>query len=201
MQNSSINNENKFYLMLCELHNPNIHGKTSDSDANIENHYLVFNRYNPQTGISFDNLTSYEEYDTDSEYDSDDEINDYGICKIDQDIKFLKEMYSQEANLNLINMESHPTIRNYTNIVTNSNYIKPEIGLYIILPTQESIAILKTFWIRIIQKKWKKVYKERQNIIKKRCNYNNLSFRELTGRWPDICFNLPSIKGMLSNLI
>jgi hypothetical protein len=47
------------------------------------------------------------------------------------------------------------TIRNFAKIICNKNYIKPEIAECIILPTGETIAILKTFWIRIIQKVYK----------------------------------------------
>lgn len=200
MQSPVIDNKNKLYLMICELHNPYIHGKTDDSDPNIENHYLVYNRYDPKTGISFSYLDEYQELDTDDEYDSEDEMDDVGLCKIQDEINFLREMYSNPSNLNYQNYNNHPTIRNYYNIVTKPSYIKLEIGEYIILPTHEAIAILKTFWIRIIQKKWKKVYNERKNIIKKRCNLYNLSIREKYGRWPKTCNYLPGLRGMLSDL-
>jgi hypothetical protein len=38
--------------------------------------------------------------------------------------------------------------------------IQPEIAECIILSGGEFVAILKTFWIRIIQRKWKKVFKK-----------------------------------------
>ena len=37
--------------------------------------------------------------------------------------------------------------------------LQPEIAECIILSGEETIAILKTFWIKIIQRKWKKVFK------------------------------------------
>jgi hypothetical protein len=110
-------------------------------------------------------------------------------------MKWLREHYSNPFD-NLYS-ENHPTIRNYHNIIKHPNYIKPEIGQYIILPTQEAIAILKTFWLRIIQKKWKKVFQERKNIIKKRCNLLNLSTRELRR---NLYTNVPGLRGMLSEL-
>jgi hypothetical protein len=200
MQNSGIDVKNKLYLMVCELHNPEIHGKTNDSDPNIENHYLVFNRYDPITGISFNDLDEYLEFDTDDEYETDDEMDNIGLSKIEEEINYLRNLYSSPSSINIQEFRNHPTIRNYYNIITRPNYIKPEIGEYIVLPTQEAIAILKTFWIRIIQKKWKKIYEERQNIIKKRCNLYNLSIKEIEGKWPKSCFNLPGLKGMLCSL-
>jgi hypothetical protein len=201
MQNDSRDvNNNKHYLMLCELHYPGRHGKTHDSDPNIETHYLVYDRFDPITWISFCHLDYYEDVDTDNEYDSDDDMEERELVNLNNEMTFLKEMYSNPANFNPQYFGTHPTIRNYHNIISKQNYIKPEIGEYIILPTQEAIAILKTFWLRIIQKKWRKVFQERKNVIRQRCNLSNLSIREIRGRWPESCFNLPGLRGMLSDL-
>jgi hypothetical protein len=201
--NRDIDNPKKYYLMLCELHLPSVHGKTVDSDPNIETHYLVYNRYDPITGISFCHLDDYQEYNTDDEYDTDDDYDDIVsghrmIYKINNDIEYLKNIYRN--NIRIQHYDNHPTIRNYYNIISKSDYIKPEIGEYIILPTQECIAILKTFWLRIIQKKWKKVFQERKEVIKQRNSLSNLSIREMRGRWPESCYNLPGLRGMLSLL-
>jgi hypothetical protein len=200
MQNVSRDVKNKHYLMLCELHYPGRHGKTDDSDPNIETHYLVYDRFDPITGISYCYLDDFEEIDTDDEYDSDDDMEERITVNINNEMMFLKEMYSNPANFNPHYFGTHPTIRNYHNIISNKNYIKPEIGEYIILPTQESVAILKTFWLRIIQKKWKKVFQERKNVIRQRCNFSNLSIREILGKWPESCFNLPGLRGLLSDI-
>lgn len=191
---------NQHYLMLCELHYPRKHGKTEDSDPNIETHYLVYDRFDSKTGISYSHLIEYEEYHTDYDYDTDseDEFNSNTFVKLNAEIKWLKEHYS--SLLNTLYSENHPTIRNYHNIIKHPNYIKPEIGQYIILPTQEAIAILKTFWLRIIQKKWKKVYQERKTIIKKRCKLLNLTTKEVSGNLINLYKNLPGLKGMLSGL-
>ncbi len=169
------------YLMLCELHHPEIHGKNGSSDPNIETHYLVFDRFDPITGISYSQFDEYDD-NSDREYnsDSDDDYDDNKLVTIYDEIEFLMEKnYALQSNVH-----NHPTIRNYHNIVLKSNYLKPEIGEYIILPTQEAVAILKTFWLRIIQKKWKKVFQERKNMIKQKCNY----------------INLPGLRGMLHNI-
>ena len=39
-----------------------------------------------------------------------------------------------------------------------------------------------------------------KNIIRQRCNFSNLSIREMRERWPKSCFNLPGLRGMLSEL-
>ena len=192
--------EKKYNLMLCELHKPEIHGKTYDSDTNIETYWLVYDRYKPISGLSYRHSVNYEDNDSLVEHDTEQDMVDYELGDLNNDIKFLKEKYLKYANFGATTFGNHPTIRNYYNIILNPNYIKAEIGEYIILPTDEAIAILKTFWIRIIQKKWKKVFKERKNIISQRCHVSNLSIREMTGRWNQSCFKFPGLRGMLSEL-
>jgi hypothetical protein len=188
-------NENKWYLMLCEIHFPTIHGKTFNSDPNIETHYLVYDIYDPITKSSLQNPEIHE-------YDSDDSDGN-SLSDMDNDIISLKRKYlilSRYFNNHSRPDDKHPTIRNYYNIISKSNYIKAEIGKYIILPTQETIAILKTFWIKIIQKKWKKVFEQRQKMIQERCKIQNLKFRQTTGYWPEYCNKLPRLRGMLKQL-
>ena len=188
MQTSS---NNKWYLMICELHNPVIHGKTNTSDPHIETHYIVYNKFDPSTKFSLD-------YIEEDDYDHDDYDQDF--TTIYDEINFLKDIYANPSNYINSYSTNHPTIRNYHAIVSSPNYIKPEIGEYIILPTQEAVAILKTFWLRIIQKKWKNVFKERKYIMKMRCNFSNLKIREICKTFPKSCLHLPGLKGMLSDL-
>ena len=180
----------KYNLMLCELHHPSIHGKDANSDSNIETHYLVYNRYDGISGLPFD---LDDEPDDNSVFVDDDIYND-----IYDDIAFLNNIY----NARLVRRQlQHPTIRNYKNIASKPNYIKPEIGQYIILPTQEAIAILKTFWLRIIQKKWKKIYQERKRIINTRQYPSSLYHRQIYGKWPEDCDYLPSLNGLFYSVL
>ena len=91
-------------------------------------------------------------------------------------------------------------IRNYKNIVNRQHYIKPEIAQCIYLPSNECIAILKTFWIRLIQRKWKNILSERRKILEKRGNIIAIVYREIYGAWPNACLHYPTLNGMLSNL-
>ena len=77
---------------------------------------------------------------------------------------------------------------------------KIEIAECIYLPSKHCVSILKTIWLRLIQRRWKKIINERKLIIKKRCNPNSIKYREIHGIWPDNCFIYPILKGMLSNL-
>ena len=75
------------------------------------------------------------------------------FSKIKKDIKFIKvdQIIMNEPSF-------HPYIRNYNHI--NKNILKIQIAEKITLNTGECIAILKTFWIKIIQRTWKKVFRK-----------------------------------------
>jgi len=187
---------NKNNLIICELHHPVIHGKTDESNYDIESHYLVYDRFDGKTGISLSCIDDNEDYDTDEEYDMDNDENEENrIGRIDDAIHFLRKHYKNFVRK--INFyEKHPTIRNYHNIISKKDYIRKEIGECIVLPTQETIAILKTFWLRIIQKKWKKVFKEREIMLKKRNLPSSLYQRQVIYNWLQT-YRLPGLRGML----
>lgn len=61
-------------------------------------------------------------------------------------------------------------------------------------------AVLKTFWIRLIQRTWKRVFRERQQILKKRASLKNLRIKEITGKHMYELNTLPTVYGILSYL-
>lgn len=199
------NNNTKFNLILCELFNSNIHGSPYDDNQEkqeVNGHYLVIERFDGRTRrlLDIDNEYDIEDENTDTDdSDIDSVINsDFTLSTIDE----FAEYYNVDYLSCVIshNLEPHSIIRNYENIITKPDYIKPEIAECIILETQHCVAIIKTIWIKLIQRKWKKVYAERKNILRKRMSSASLSTRELTGSWPQHCRYLPSIYGILSNL-
>ena len=65
----------------------------------------------------------------------------------------------------------------------------------------EMIPIIKTYWIRLVQRHWKSVFAIRMEIIRKQMGINALKRREMgnrgSGSGSSLC-NMPNIKGMLS---
>lgn len=58
-------------------------------------------------------------------------------------------------------------------------------------------VVIKTFWLKLVQRKWKKIYKQRQQIIQKRSCPGALLHREIIGNWQHDIAHLPSILGLL----
>ena len=184
------NNTGRFNLVLCEILNNNLHG----NDANIDGHYLIINKFDALSGSAI-----YS--GSDSEAEDDDESDNESIDSDDSSTSL--SLFTSDYNDYYHQLHpnvKHSFIRNYKYIIARPDYIRPEIAQCIVLPSQHTVAIIKTMWIKIIQRKWKKVYNERKRIIKLRMLYSSLKTREITGKWPSSCNYLPTLYRMLSNL-
>jgi len=60
------------------------------------------------------------------------------------------------------------------------------------------LAITKTYWIRIIQRHWKRAFKERSTVITLRSNPRNVFYFQYHGRYPEGMNYLPGLPGLLS---
>jgi hypothetical protein len=101
------------------------------------------------------------------------------------------ESYNNNKNNNDM---QHLSIRNYWEI-----YKQISKQLQIVetntLETGEEISIIKTFWIKLIQRKWKKIYqlrkKERERVINRRKNHLSILHLKKHGIWPKDCNKMP----------
>jgi hypothetical protein len=174
----------RFKIVLCELHNPAIHGFDENSDPEVPGHYLIHSKYD--SIISSDNSDNSDYSDEEDEYD----------C----DIYDVMHEFKRHIRRNIVSsrqFSSHPFIRNYKAIVSNENYIKPEIAECVYLLGDECVAILKTFWLRLVQRAWKRVFAERRQVFSQRMRPDSLRHRETMGKWPSSCSKLPGLHGML----
>jgi len=167
----------KLKFVICELFNPSVHGYDETSSNDVLTHYISHYNYDY---ILFDIYSNDEST----------------ISNINKLIKLMKNEIKRYRLL-FNHLSNHPIIRNYKNIIQNENYIKIEIAECLYLSGGECVAILKTFWLRIIQRTWKRIFKERTRIINLRCNPKNILYRSKYGKWSEDCLYLPDIKGMI----
>jgi hypothetical protein len=90
----------------------------------------------------------------------------------------------------------HDIFPNYKDIVLQKNYIKPEI-VECIYKEGLCIGIIKTFWIKIIQRTWRNVMKKREDSLKHRQTLSAIKHRELTGKWSKKCYSYGGLQGLL----
>jgi hypothetical protein len=186
-----------FRIVLCELFHSLIFGKDENSDKNIDGHFLVINSYTRYIAEE-DEQEEEEEEEEEEEYEEYEEEEDVGgtftplyhnnIFEIvEKDISYLNSPGGRKTlpNINhpLIN---HPLVRNYRKIVKKC--LRFEIAECITLSGGECIAIIKTFWIKIIIRTFKNAFKRKM--------WNKYSQR-LKGMKET---NTPILKGLLNKL-
>jgi hypothetical protein len=143
-----------YKLAICEVFHPHLHGQDENSSPSINTHFLVY------TEVSLPDF-----------------YNQSYLAEADSLKRYVNAVQRLHGTLDT----THPTVSNYT-AVTNK-YIRLEIIQSDILSGQEEVAYLKTFWLRIVQRRWKKIYKMRKELIKQRSQYKQLKERERTGNW------------------
>lgn len=89
---------------------------------------------------------------------------------------------------------------NYIRIMYPNNRLNLEIAECLYLTSQHCVSIIKTYWLKLIQRTWKKILRLRKHIIEMRSQPNIIKYREIHGKWPNYCINYPRLRGMLSNL-
>jgi len=168
------------------------------------------NQYNSEHETDNESQTTWNESDEET---INDDYNDfyepedisntkYNIVLCERYNKNIHGIFNDFINYHYL---THLRLKKFNNNVINdlmnlNTRLKIEIAECIILPSQHNICILKTFWLRLIQRVWKKIYREKNNVIKKRSNPNAIFYKQIFGRWPADCLFYPHLRGMLSNL-
>jgi len=182
----------------------NVYSSTSTSTSTSESNDLL---------STSDDTNS----DVDSNYDSDDE-------NMIEDIYFHEEEFLNSEKVDNhyyigINKVSHDKqYILYANAITNHTFFRYDIKHvthylqeYSIFACPSNIVImklqilddytysvvLKTYWLRIIQRHWKKIYSQQLAAIKKRRQLHARMYFEKHGKYPDNSYIIPSIHGML----
>ena len=102
------------------------------------------------------------------------------------DILYCIKMSWQRAILNgtFNNNYKHYIISNFTEWLKKDNFVKVDIIQYKTLEGGEIIGIIKTFWLRIFQKIFKKYYYNKKKRIMLAKTPKAQHYRRLTGKYP-----------------
>lgn len=180
-----------YHLALCEIYNTQIHGGYNIPNE-CDGHYLVIYTHIKKNYVEWND--DYEDDWSGDEGDTPLEGEYYEFTPFESEywefnsiMKVYRQKYREIT-------PRHSFIRNYKKIIKHKNYIQPEIIQRIHLQNECVVAIKKTFWIRIIQRAWKRVYAERCRIFKMRRNPGEIFKREMSGRWSQ---RLPDLYGIL----
>ena len=179
--------------------------QTSNSDNEDDYYHMVEANGNESDDSNEDDYEFLEEldnlYDEDETHIEADKIpNKYyiGICKRSRHYK------DQYLLLNTIS----PKLFYKTNYDTIIAYLKEYSIIYIAEPKLEIMkfspinddiysVVIKTHWIRLIQRHWKKTISTRKYIYNMRCTIHSLRYFETNGRYPCGLNSLPTLSCML----
>ena len=164
-------------IVISELYNENIHGRDDTSDPNIHFHYIAAETFIAEEFYLY-NKKGDDERDNDV-------INSLIMYK--RAVRYrLRSEFLCGGNIN---------IRNYKHIISQKRYIQLDIARCIYLTGNEMVCIKKTFWLRLIQRRWRRICFERKRIAKT-TTLQVLYHREIKKRYTPI----PQLKGMLYEL-
>ena len=167
-------------LAICEPFHPDLHGQDENSTPNIDRHFLIYTT-----------ITLAEFYS--NEYKSE----EISLRRHRKAITLMRMMDGDDDNNNIID-NKHPVIRNYKHLAQKSLCLEI-IRADELQPGQEAVAYLKTFWLRIVQRCWKKVFKQRKVILKGRMSIRIQQEHMRTGQWPPHLRYWPPFRLNLAN--
>ena len=155
-------------LGICEIYTPFIHGLTNHSSRDIIGNFMI-------TDLIYLN-----------------EFYDFSYINM---INTAKCKWVNVVEIGMINRGyKHPIIKNLKSIIERGLFINLDIVDVKTLENGEMVGIKKTFWLKIIQRLYKKVYRERKKIIYLRKTPRALYYRRANGVWPKYCVRLPVYK-------
>lgn len=91
---------------------------------------------------------------------------------------------SISANAFLTN--GHSDILEYLTEYSTSRVANPGLDILKLCvdDRQTYNVVIKTHWLRLVQRKWKNIYSHRQSIINSRKKPSSLRYRSISGKWP-----------------
>lgn len=147
----------------------------------------------------------YDELDMLNVYlETDEPIYSIGVCMTvldTEDVSF-KILIGMKINVSLFYKYPISIIQSY---LSDYSIISPlqvdplssQVNIFKLFIDQSGcyLAIIKTHWIRLIQRHWKHTYRLKQEQIKKQKAIAHLKYRELKGRFP---FQSYGLRGLMS---
>ena len=154
----------------------------SDEDA-FEDEYVIDNIY----------LEEQDFLDTEKQNGT----HYIGLCSHFPDRKLT--LYANSMRPKTFFKYSHAHTLSYLQLYSIIKIRKPVIDIMqlAILDDATYTVILKTHWLRIIQRTWKKIFQLRKSVLNKRMQPSSIRLFEISGKYPSDANYMPTLNGML----
>lgn len=174
----------RFCIARCELYSQKRHGPLNGKCKVMESQILCIERITPDELCSFAQEILWKD------------IVYFIVNNVA--MKDIKNVFSMSENRLSINMSNWCEFyRSTRGLVDDPHFDK--LHLIELKPIVDEnneewfSCVIKTHWLIVIQRTWKKIFKKREEIIKKRTEFNNLRYREIHGTWPPSLHHLPTL--------
>jgi hypothetical protein len=156
----------------------------SDEDA-FEHEYVIDNVY----------LDERDFLDTDKQNGT----HYIGLCSYLPDRRLT--LYANAIRPQTLFKYSHAHSLSYLQLYSIIKIHNPSIDIMqlAILDDNTYTVIVKTHWLRIVQRTWKKVFQQRKRVLNKRMQLGSMRLFELSGKYPSDATYMPTLSGMLHN--
>jgi len=166
----------------------------SEEDAESIDSMESDTEYDSETEEMIDRIYFHEEDFLDSE--KEDKHYYIGNSRVSQDKLYI--LYANAVTpttffrFDINHVKSY--LHDYSIFATNSNI---DIMKLFILDDHTYTVVIKTYWLKIIQRHWKKIYSQRKYCISRRRQIKTMMYVERNGMYPYDCYSMPGLQGML----
>lgn len=214
-RDSSSSNSYNYSLSSNSLNDSQNDSSSNDSSSNdsriIALTSLSASEYESDGDDEDDEFYELGDYDEDSQVESiyQDDQHHLDSDKIDGNYYIgIYKHISSSGNFLFINSVSGSTFTKYSldNIQEYLHYYSIMLRrcseveiMQLYIRKEVYYVVVKTFWLRIIQRVWKKKYQQYVERQHKKTLPQNMRYREIHGKYPKELNYLPKIRGMLSH--
>jgi len=168
---------------------------SEEDNESIESSLESGTEYDSETEEMIERIYFHEQDFLDSE--KEDKHYFIGICKISYDKQYI--LYANAVTpttfFQFTSNHVQSYLHDYSIFVTNPNI---DIMKLFILDDHTYTVVIKTHWLRIVQRHWKTIYSQRKYCLNKRKQIKTIMYFERNGRYPYDCDIMPGLQGMLS---
>lgn len=161
----------KYTLGRCETYFETRHGVLQDFEKNIQDHIIFMEEYGLFETIYWSIIThSLLIRLPDNIIKQYNRINDENWMQIYSDVRSsIRDPYFDTLNI-----------------------------VHVVVINEWATCVIKTYYLRIIQRVWKNICKKRKHILLMRRKLSNITYKETHGTWSEGLNTYPTLRGMLS---
>ena len=175
--------------------------ETMDDDSGSD---YDMSDYDSDDGIEYDSIHNEDAF----HFYSEKENGKYyiGLCHLysnrhtHSSAPFKHWLLSTSVSANSFFRHSYDNINNYLYYYGLVRIPQHEVQIMQVdrLADETCAVTIKTHWLRLVQRHWKKTYCKRRNMVRHRMSPQMQRYSQIHGKYPDCISRLPSLKGMLS---